>query len=113
MADPTGPKSPTDRKKQISIRGLPELKNVAVVKESFNRHLHHTLVKDRHAATTRDFYGALAHTVRDNLVEKWIRTQQHYYDVDPKVGITTKMCIKRFCVVLLNVIVSSIKIRGV
>lgn len=84
MADPTGPKSPTDRKKQISIRGLPELKNVAVVKESFNRHLHHTLVKDRHAATTRDFYGALAHTVRDNLVEKWIRTQQHYYDVDPK-----------------------------
>ena len=85
MADPTGPKSPTDRKKQISIRGLPELKNVAAVKESFNRHLHHTLVKDRHAATTRDFYGALAHTVRDNLVEKWIRTQQHYYDVDPKV----------------------------
>ena len=85
MADPTGPKSPTDRKKQISIRGLPELKNVSAVKESFNRHLHHTLVKDRHAATTRDFYGALAHTVRDNLVEKWIRTQQHYYDVDPKV----------------------------
>jgi len=85
MADPTGPKSPTDRKKQISIRGLPELKNVTVVKESFNRHLHHTLVKDRHAATRRDYYAALAHTVRDNLVEKWIRTQQHYYEVDPKV----------------------------
>ncbi len=55
------------------------------VKKSFNRHLHYTLVKDRNVATTRDYYSALAHTVRDHLVSRWIRTQQNYYEKDPKV----------------------------
>ncbi|XP_009995864.1 PREDICTED: glycogen phosphorylase, brain form, partial [Chaetura pelagica] len=32
----------------------------------------------------RDYYFALAHTVRDHLVGRWIRTQQHYYERDPK-----------------------------
>lgn len=36
-------------------------------------------------ATPRDYYFALAHTVRDHLVGRWIRTQQHYYERDPKV----------------------------
>jgi starch phosphorylase len=35
-------------------------------------------------ATPRDYYFALAHTVRDHLVSRWIRTQQYYYDQDPK-----------------------------
>lgn len=73
------------RKKQISMRQLPQLEDVTAVKGSFNRHLHHTLVKDRHVATKGDFYRASAHTVRDYLVGKWIRTQQQYYKVDPKV----------------------------
>lgn len=73
------------RKKQISMRNLPQLEDVAAVKTSFNRHLHHTLVKDRHVATKGDFYRSVAHTVRDQLVGRWIRTQQHYYDQDPKV----------------------------
>ena len=79
------PQSPGYRKKQISMRSLPQLEDVNSVKTSFNRHLHHTLVKDRHVATKLDFYQATAHTVRDHLVGKWIRTQQHYYAVDPKV----------------------------
>ena len=73
------------RKKQISIRSIPQLQDVAAVKTSFNRHLHHTVVKDRHVATMRDFYITTAHTVRDHMVSKWIRTQQQYYDTDPKV----------------------------
>ena len=73
------------RKKQISMRHIPLLEDVATVKASFNRHLHHTLVKDRHVATKTDFYKSVAHTVRDHMVLKWIRTQQQYYDVDPKV----------------------------
>ena len=36
-------------------------------------------------ATTRDYFLALANTVRDHLVSRWIRTQQNYYDKDPKV----------------------------
>ena len=73
------------RKKQISMRNLPQLEDVSTVKTAFNRHLHQTLVKDRHVATRGDFYKSVAYTVRDQLVGRWIRTQQHYYDQDPKV----------------------------
>lgn len=75
-----------ERRKQISVRGLAGVENVADLKTNFNRHLHFTLVKDRNVATKRDYYFALANTVRDHLVGRWIRTQQHYYDKDPKVS---------------------------
>ncbi|MEQ2173982.1 hypothetical protein GOODEAATRI_003075, partial [Goodea atripinnis] len=78
------PLSDHDRKKQISVRGLAGVENVTDLKQNFNRHLHFTLVKDRNVATKRDYYFALAHTVRDHLVGRWIRTQQHYYEKDPK-----------------------------
>nr|KAG5702118.1 hypothetical protein BaRGS_010384 [Batillaria attramentaria] len=73
-----------DKRKQISIRGIAPVENIATLKKNFNRHLHYTLVKDRNVATPRDYYFALAHTVRDHLVGRWIRTQQHYYETDPK-----------------------------
>jgi starch phosphorylase len=78
------PLTDKDRRKQISIRGLPLLENVASVKKTFNRHLHFTIAKDRNVATNRDYYLSTAYTVRDHLVSRWIRTQQHYYDSDPK-----------------------------
>ncbi|XP_052393290.1 glycogen phosphorylase, muscle form-like [Carassius gibelio] len=78
------PLSDHDRKKQISVRGLAGVENVADLKKNFNRHLHFTLVKDRNVSTRRDYYFALAHTVRDHLVGRWIRTQQSYYEKDPK-----------------------------
>ncbi|XP_077403594.1 glycogen phosphorylase, muscle form [Vanacampus margaritifer] len=78
------PLSDHDRKKQISVRGLAGVDNVTELKQNFNRHLHFTLAKDRNVATRRDYYFALAHTVRDHLIGRWIRTQQHYYEKDPK-----------------------------
>uniref|UniRef100_A0A3B4F923 Alpha-1,4 glucan phosphorylase n=1 Tax=Pundamilia nyererei TaxID=303518 RepID=A0A3B4F923_9CICH len=78
------PLTDQDRRKQISVRGLAGVENVADLKTNFNRHLHFTLVKDRNVATKRDYYFALANTVRDHLVGRWIRTQQHYYEKDPK-----------------------------
>ncbi|XP_067941948.1 glycogen phosphorylase, brain form-like [Watersipora subatra] len=78
------PKTDQERRKQISVRGIPQLGNVKSVQKTFNRHLHYTLVKDRNVATPRDYFFALAHTVRDHLVGRWIRTQQYYYDSDPK-----------------------------
>lgn len=77
--------SDADKRKQISVRGIAQVENVANVKKSFNRHLHYTLVKDRNVATVRDYFFALAHTVKDHLVSRWIRTQQYYYEKDPKV----------------------------
>lgn len=80
------PLSDHDRKKQISVRGLAGVENVTELKQNFNRHLHFTLVKDRNVATRRDYYFALAHTVREHLIGRWIRTQQYYYEKDPKVS---------------------------
>ena len=79
------PKSDLEKKKSISLRRIPLVEDVAGVKESFNRHLHFTLIKDRNVATNRDYFTALCHTVRDKLTEKWIRTQRDYYVKDPKV----------------------------
>uniref|UniRef100_A0A803Y796 Alpha-1,4 glucan phosphorylase n=1 Tax=Meleagris gallopavo TaxID=9103 RepID=A0A803Y796_MELGA len=81
------PLSDQEKRKQISIRGIVGVENVAELKRGFNRHLHFTLVKDRNVATPRDYYFALAHTVRDHLVGRWIRTQQYYYERDPKLGL--------------------------
>lgn len=81
------PLTDQEKRKQISIRGIVGVENVAELKKGFNRHLHFTLVKDRNIATPRDYYFALAHTVRDHLVGRWIRTQQFYYETDPKVNV--------------------------
>ncbi|XP_030604292.1 glycogen phosphorylase, brain form [Archocentrus centrarchus] len=78
------PLTDQEKRKQISVRGIAGLGDVAEIKKTFNRHLHFTLVKDRNVATPRDYYFALAHTVRDHLVGRWIRTQQYYYEKDPK-----------------------------
>uniref|UniRef100_A0A671KYJ0 Alpha-1,4 glucan phosphorylase n=1 Tax=Sinocyclocheilus anshuiensis TaxID=1608454 RepID=A0A671KYJ0_9TELE len=78
------PLTDQEKRKQISIRGIVGVENVAELKKGFNRHLHFTLVKDRNVTTPRDYYFALAHTVRDHLVGRWIRTQQFYYEADPK-----------------------------
>lgn len=81
------PLTDQEKRKQISIRGIVGVENVAEIKKGFNRHLHFTLVKDRNVATPRDYYFALAHTVRDHIVGRWIRTQQYYYETDPKVSV--------------------------
>ncbi|VDK26690.1 unnamed protein product, partial [Taenia asiatica] len=73
-----------EKRKQISVRGIAQVENVANLKTSFNRHLHFDIVKDRNVATPRDFYLALARTVWDHLCSRWIRTQQAYYKEDPK-----------------------------
>lgn len=52
---------------------------------SFANHLEYSLSKDQYTATTRDLYHSLALAVRDRLVERWIRTQQTYYNRDVKM----------------------------
>ena len=59
--------SDNDRRKQISVRGIAQVENVANIKKSFNRHLHFSMIKDRNVATPRDYYFALAHTVGGDL----------------------------------------------
>ena len=51
---------------------------------SFAHHLKFSLAKDEYSATPLDCLKSLALTVRDRLVERWIETQQTYYEKDAK-----------------------------
>ena len=52
---------------------------MSALRANFERHLCCTLAKDRYSATDRDRYYALALAVRDQLVERWIATQQTHH----------------------------------
>ena len=52
--------------------------------QSFLEHLEYTLGKDKYSATKYDGFNALAYAVRDHLVERWLDTQQAYYNCDDK-----------------------------
>ena len=54
------------------------------IQVSFANHLEYSLSKDQYTATERDLYLSLSLATRDRLVERWIRTQQLYYNHDVK-----------------------------
>merc|ERR1712183_653015 len=58
-ANMSAPVSDKDKRKQISVRVIAQVENVANVKKSFNRHLHYTIIKDRHVSTQREYYLSL------------------------------------------------------
>ncbi len=62
----------------------PELDSAMRTIKSFLEHLEYTLGRDKYSATSFDIFNALAYSVRDRLVERWLDTQQSYYQEDPK-----------------------------
>jgi starch phosphorylase len=54
------------------------------IQESFKKHLLYTMAKDQYSATNLDLFKSLSLSVKDQLVKRWIRTQQSYYEVDAK-----------------------------
>jgi glycogen phosphorylase len=56
--------------------------------ESFRKavedHLLYTCIKEPSDATVEDYYNALAHSVRDRLVQRWLSTQKLYLERDAK-----------------------------
>jgi starch phosphorylase len=59
-------------------------RDVEALRHSLTNHLTYNLAKDMYSATQRDKFQAIALSVRELISEKWIRTQQRYYDVDAK-----------------------------
>lgn len=59
-----------------------------ITKESlklwFKHHLKYTLADDKFSATQMDHFISLALSVRDHLVNKWLATQQSYYENNVK-----------------------------
>ncbi len=54
------------------------------VKQGLKNHLVFSCFKIDAMATPRDWYHTAAYTVRDHVVERWVKTSSAYYDQDPK-----------------------------
>jgi len=54
------------------------------LRRSIVNHLVYTVAKDQYSATDRDFFHALALSVRDRLIERWMETMRRYYELDSK-----------------------------
>ena len=77
------PSSVSDSSKTFAyLSSLPHQRgelSVEAIKGDFASHLRFSLAKDRFSATPRNLFDALALTVRDHLVQGWIRTQQKHH----------------------------------
>ncbi|HYG70300.1 MAG TPA: glycogen/starch/alpha-glucan phosphorylase, partial [Anaeromyxobacteraceae bacterium] len=54
------------------------------LQRAYADHLQYSQAMEEHSATSLDRYFAVAYTVRDRLVRRWIETQQAYYRNDAK-----------------------------
>jgi starch phosphorylase len=51
----------------------------ASVERSFASHVEYTIAKDEYSVTPRDFYRAIALSVRDRIADRWNKTQQETF----------------------------------
>jgi starch phosphorylase len=58
--------------------------HAAELAEAFLRNRKFALAKDEYSATARDNFNSLALAVRDKLIDRWMKTQQCYYQNDSK-----------------------------
>ena len=68
-------------------RDLPNARtatDVDALRRAFADHLQYSQGKDEHSATALDRYLAVAYSVRDRIMRRWIQTQQTYYRSDAK-----------------------------
>ncbi len=60
------------------------LAKLAPIEQALQNHLVFSSFKTNAAATARDWYDAASHTVRDHVVERWVKTAESYYRDDLK-----------------------------
>lgn len=58
--------------------------SVATLKGAFADNLYYLIAKDEYWANLQNYYMALAYTVRDRLLHRWIKTTQTYFAQDVK-----------------------------
>ncbi|MEA1911974.1 MAG: hypothetical protein U9N32_09950, partial [Spirochaetota bacterium] len=54
------------------------------IKQGFLEHLKYTLGVDQYTTTNHDRFMALSYTIRDRLIDQWIRTQQTHHNKNTK-----------------------------
>ncbi len=80
-ADPSDPGSPSPRRIPKPVSGHLDVPGIV---ESFAENMMYAVAKDEFTAAELDIYHALAHAVRDRLMERWFLTQDAYYRSDAK-----------------------------
>jgi starch phosphorylase len=61
-------------KKEQAKSNLEVLGNtVEAFKKAFDDHIHHTLARDEHTVTKHEKFLAVAYSVRDRLIDRWIK----------------------------------------
>ncbi|MBE9014768.1 glycogen/starch/alpha-glucan phosphorylase [Chroococcidiopsidales cyanobacterium LEGE 13417] len=58
--------------------------SVETLKRAFADNLYYLIAKDEYWANLQNYYTALAYTVRDRLLHRWIKTTQTYFAQDVK-----------------------------
>ncbi len=75
---------PTAKPKKIAKSKLVTAPKLSPIDQALQNHLVFSSFKTSEAATPRDWYDAASYTVRDHVVERWIKTADSYYRDDPK-----------------------------
>ena len=70
---------------RLDLKGDKLGADAAALRQGLLRHLEYTLAElPRHVDSAWEPYVALALTIRDRLIQRWIETQNAYYEQDPK-----------------------------
>jgi len=76
--------SAVEKPKKASKIKAAVLPKLSPINQALQNHLIFSSFKTSDAATPRDWYDAAAYTVRDHVVERWVKTTESYYRDDPK-----------------------------
>ena len=70
----------TKKTSDITVLGT----DAEAFRKAFTDHIHHTLARSKYTVTDHEKVLAVAYAVRDRLVDRWIKTQNTYYEKDVK-----------------------------
>lgn len=71
-------------KKAIVKSKVSAIPKLTPIHQALQNHLIFSSFKTSEAATARDWYETASYTVRDHVVERWVKTVESYYRDDPK-----------------------------
>lgn len=81
MKTPAETKAKPKKTVKAKLTAIPKL---GPIQQALKNHLIFSSFKTSEAATPRDWYDAASYSVRDHVVERWVRTAESYYRDDPK-----------------------------
>ncbi|MDP2071053.1 glycogen/starch/alpha-glucan phosphorylase [Methylotenera sp.] len=83
-ASPKAKDGISEKPKKTSKSKVAAVPKLSPIDQALQNHLIFSSFKTNDAATPRDWYDAASYTVRDHVVERWVKTAESYYRDDPK-----------------------------